>query len=79
MPDVSGNQPGWVNGTVTAASASCVTVKDGSGATWSLYSATAVPVGPGDQIRARVNPGPTKVNCGTGKPGTLVRALVAAG
>ncbi|MEU8821447.1 hypothetical protein [Actinoplanes sp. NPDC048796] len=79
VPNVGGFQPGWVNGTVTAASGSCVTVKDDAGTTWSLYTVSAVPVTKGSPIRARVNPGPTKVNCGKGQPGTLVRAMVATG
>ncbi|MFF5080688.1 hypothetical protein ACFY36_26850 [Actinoplanes sp. NPDC000266] len=79
MPNVGGIQPGWVNGTVTGVSGSCLTVKDDQGVTWSLYSAGPVPVTAGTAIRARVNPGPTKINCGKGQPGTLVRAMVAAG
>ncbi|XVU25747.1 hypothetical protein ACQPZJ_01435 [Actinoplanes sp. CA-054009] len=79
VPNVGGIEPGWVNGTVTGSSGSCVTVKDDQGVTWSLYTATAVPVTAGSPIRARVNAGPTKINCGKGQPGTLVRAMVAAG
>ncbi|SNY70934.1 hypothetical protein [Paractinoplanes atraurantiacus] len=77
VPNVGGIQPGWVNGKVTGVSGSCLTVKDDTGVTWSLYSAGAVPVTAGTAIRARVNPGPTKINCGKGQPGTLVRAMVA--
>jgi hypothetical protein len=79
LPDTSHLQPGWVIGTVTGASSSCLTVKTAEGVTWSLYSAKPVPANSGDEVRARVTPGAKKANCGTGKTGTLVRLLIAAG
>jgi len=76
LPDVGAVRVGWVNATVTSAGGSCYSLKAADGETWSAYSKKAVPLNKGDKVRARLSPGKTPVDCGSGKPATLVRVLV---
>jgi hypothetical protein len=81
-PDLAFPEPaemrlGWLTATVTAGgSGPCYSLKASDGETWAVYSTKSVPMDDGDQVRVRITPGKTAVNCGSGKPATLVRALV---
>ncbi|MCY1137392.1 hypothetical protein OWR29_05220 [Actinoplanes sp. Pm04-4] len=76
FPDVGAMRVGWVNATVTRAGGSCYGLKTADGETWAAYSKKAVPMDKGDKVRVRITPGKTPVDCGSGKPATLVRALI---
>ncbi|MCO8277407.1 hypothetical protein M1L60_43200 [Actinoplanes sp. TRM 88003] len=76
LPDVGAQRVGWVTATVTSAGGSCYELKAADGATWAAYSKKDVPVSRGDKVRVRLTPGKTPVDCGPGKPATLVRVLI---
>ena len=45
---------------------------------WSVYSKKAVPIAKGDHVQARITPGKTPVDCGSGKPAILDRVMIGS-
>ncbi|WP_250002229.1 hypothetical protein [Actinoplanes sp. M2I2] len=78
FPDAGSLRVGWVDATVLDGGGNCYSLKDADGDTWAVYSKKDVPVDKGDKVRARITPGKTPVDCGSGKPATLVRVLIGA-
>ncbi|MGK5680367.1 hypothetical protein [Actinoplanes sp. URMC 104] len=79
LPNPDPANRGWITATVTGGSGKCWTFRSADGETWSVYSAKQVPLSKGDKVRARLTPGKTPVDCGSGKAATLGRLLIAEG
>ncbi|WP_250029192.1 hypothetical protein [Paractinoplanes maris] len=77
FPDAGTLRVGWIDATVTSGGGTCYSLKDADGEMWAVYSKKAVPLDDGDKVRARITPGKTPVDCGSGKPATLVRLLIS--
>ncbi|MBU2667682.1 hypothetical protein KOI35_29640 [Actinoplanes bogorensis] len=76
-PNPADLRVGWLTATVTkGGSGPCYGVTAEDGVAWSLYSKKSVPLAKGDHVKARITPGKTPVDCGSGKPATLVRVLI---
>ena len=68
---------GWVNAKVTrGGDGPCYGVTTDDGKAYALYAQDAEPLPKGTRIRARLTPGRTPVNCGSGTPATVVRLLI---
>ena len=68
---------GWVNAKVTrGGDGPCYGVTTDDGKAYAVYAEDAASLAKGTRIRARLTPGRTPVNCGSGTPATVVRLLV---
>ena len=77
LPRIDSVRVAWIQGTVTTGSSGpCYGIVTGGGVAYALYSSQGYRLTTGDQVRARITPGPTPVRCGTGRPGRLERLLV---
>ncbi|MBL7260959.1 hypothetical protein [Paractinoplanes lichenicola] len=76
-PDLSSLRVGSITATVTKGGGGpCYGLKSADGVAWSVYSKKPVPLAKGDRVQARITPGKTPVDCGSGKPATLDRVMI---
>ncbi|GAB2613511.1 hypothetical protein Aab01nite_69740 [Paractinoplanes abujensis] len=76
-PDLSALRVGSITATVTkGGSGPCYGLTSEDGVAWSVYSKKPVPIAKGDRVQARITPGKTPVDCGSGKPATLDRVMI---
>ncbi|WP_213006380.1 hypothetical protein [Paractinoplanes toevensis] len=77
-PNVGSLQNAWITATVTrGGTGPCYTLTSTDGATYAVYSTQGIKLANGDKVRARITPGTTPVNCGTGQPARLERLQLA--
>ena len=68
---------GWITGKVTrGGSGPCYGITADNGQAYAVYSAKPAPLEQGARVKARLTPGRTPKNCGSGTPATLVRLLI---
>jgi hypothetical protein len=68
----------WIQGTVTRGGPGpCYGFTATNGVAYAVYSPTRVNLTAGQRVRARLTPGRTPVNCGSGKPARLERLQIA--
>ncbi|GID30108.1 hypothetical protein [Paractinoplanes brasiliensis] len=76
-PDLSALRVGSITATVTKGGGGpCYGLLSEDGVAWSVYSKKSVPIAKGDHVQARITPGKTPVDCGSGRPATLDRIMI---
>ncbi|MDY7085197.1 MAG: hypothetical protein SYR96_08845 [Actinomycetota bacterium] len=76
-PDLSALRVGSINATVTKGGGGpCYGLLSEDGVAWSVYSKKSVPIAKGDHVQARITPGKTPMDCGSGRPATLDRIMI---
>lgn len=76
-PDLSSLRVGSITATVTkGGSGPCYGLLSEDGVAWSVYSKKPVPITKGDHVQARITPGKTPVDCGSGRSATLDRVMI---
>jgi len=77
-PDVHSLLNAWITATVTrGGSGPCFGLTAADGVTYATYSKLGITLTTGARVRARITPGATPVNCGSGKPARLVHVQLA--
>ncbi|MEU4238882.1 hypothetical protein [Actinoplanes sp. NPDC026619] len=71
-------QNAWITATVTrGGNGPCYTLTTSAGVTYSAYSTQGIQLADGAHVRARITPGTTPLNCGSGRPARLERVQLA--
>jgi hypothetical protein len=78
VPPVAALRTGWITAKVTKGGLGpCFTLTSSDGVTYAAYSELGLQLSTGSSLRARIKPGKTPVNCGSGRAVRLEHVQIA--